>query len=205
MAKRTRFDKVHGLDNENRHLVLLCENETGYRNLMAMVSKSWTEGFYNRPRVDYALLREHHEGLIALSACISGEIPRALLQGDYEGAKAAALGLQEIFGPGNFYLELQDHDIRDEKTVMPGILRIAEETGIPLVVTNDCHYISAGDVEMHRVLMCIQTGRTVEEKGGLDFGSGELYFKTEEEMRRLFPQHPEEADNTAAIARRCKV
>lgn len=205
VAKRTRFDKVHGLDNENRHLVLLCENETGYRNLMAMVSKSWTEGFYNRPRVDYALLREHHEGLIALSACISGEIPRALLQGDYEGAKAAALGLQEIFGPGNFYLELQDHDIRDEKTVMPGILRIAEETGIPLVVTNDCHYISAGDVEMHRVLMCIQTGRTVDEEGGLEFNTGELYYKDEEHMRALFPSHPEAADNTVKIAERCNV
>ncbi len=203
VAKRTRFDKVHEFDSENRHLVLLCENETGYRNLMAMVSKSWTEGFYNRPRVDYDLLREHHEGLIALSACISGEIPRALLRGNYGEAKSAALRLQEIFGPGNFYLELQDHGLQDEKVVSPGILRMARETGIPLVVTNDCHYIAADDVEVHRVLMCIQTGRTVDEEGGLDFGSGELYYKSEEQMRALFPEYPEAADNTVKIAERC--
>jgi len=205
VAKRTRFDKVHEFDSENRHLVLLCENETGYRNLMAMVSKSWTEGFYNRPRVDYGLLREYHEGLIALSACVSGEIPRALLRGDFKEAKDAALRLQEIFGPGNFYLELQDHGLQNEKIVIPGILRIARETGIPLVVTNDCHYIAAGDVEMHRVLMCIQTGRTVGEEGGLDFGSGELYYKSEEQMRALFPEYPEAADNTVKIAERCHV
>ena len=205
VAKRTRFDKVHELDGENRHLVLLCENDAGYRNLAAMVSMAWTEGFYNRPRVDFALLKQYHEGLIALSACVSGEIPRALLRGDYQGAKEAALRYREIFGPENFFLELQDHGLSDEKLVNPGLLRLSEETGVPLVCTNDCHYIDPEDQEMHRVLMCIQTGRTVEEKGGLDFGSGELYFKTEEEMRRLFPQHPEAADNTAAIARRCNV
>ncbi len=205
VAKRTRFDKIHELDSENRHLVLLCENETGYRNLMAMVSKSYVEGFYNRPRVDYDLLREYHEGLIALSACVSGEIPRALLRGDYQGAKGAALGLREIFGPENFYLELQDHGLSDEKVVSPGLLRISQETGIPLVVTNDCHYISAGDEEMHRVLMCIQTGRTINEEGGLEFGSGELYYKSEEQMRALFPEYPEAADNTVKIAQRCQV
>ena len=205
VAKRTRFDKVHQLDSENRHLVLLCENETGYRNLMAMVSKGWTEGFYNRPRVDYDLLREYHQGLIALSACVSGEIPRALLRGDYAGAKAAALGLQGIFGPGHFYLELQDHGLRDEHFVNPDIVRISQETGIPLVATNDCHYISAGDVEMHKVLMCIQTGRTVDEEGGLDFGSGQLYYKSEEEMRALFPEYPEAIENTVKIAARCNV
>lgn len=205
VAKRTRFDKVSELDRENRHLVLLCENQTGYRNLIAMVSKAWTEGFYNRPRIDFELMKEHHEGLIALSACVSGEIPRALLHGDYAEAKEAALRYRGIFGPDNFYLELQDHGLNDEHYVNPSIIQISQETGIPLVVTNDCHYIAPEDQEMHRVLMCIQTGRTVEEEGGLDFGSGELYVKNEEEMRALFPEHPEAADNTVKIARRCNV
>ena len=129
VAKRTRFDRVQELDRENRHLVLLCENNTGYRNLTALVSKAWIEGFYNRPRVDFELLRQHHEGLIALSACISGEIPRALLRGQYAAAKEAALRYQEIFGPENFFLELQDHGLKDEHYVNPGILKLAEETG----------------------------------------------------------------------------
>ncbi len=205
VAKRTRFDKVHELDSENRHLVLLCENETGYHNLAAMVSKAWTEGFYNRPRVDFELLREHCQGLIALSACVSGEIPRALLRGQYAAAKEAALRYRDIFGDGNFFLELQDHGLNDERQVNPGIIKLSEELGIPLVVTNDCHYIHAADQEMHRVLMCIQTGRTIEDEGGLDFGSGELYFKTEDEMRGLFPQLPQAADNTVKIAERCNV
>lgn len=205
VAKRTRFDKVSELDRENRHLVLLCENQTGYRNLIAMVSKGWIEGFYNRPRIDMELMEQHHEGIIALSACVSGEIPRALLRGDYEEAKEAALRYRDIFGPENFYLELQDHGLNDEHYVNPSIIRISEETGIPLVVTNDCHYIGPEDQEMHRVLMCIQTGRTVEDEGGLDFGSGELYVKSEEQMRALFPEHPEAADNTVKIAQRCNV
>ncbi len=204
VAKRTRFDKVHEFDSENRHLVLLCENETGYRNLTAMVSLGWTEGFYNRPRIDFQLMEQYHEGLIALSACVSGEIPRALLRGDYQGAKEAALRYREIFGSENFFLELQDHGLSDEHYVNPSIIKLSQETGIPLVVTNDCHYIDAEDREMHRVLMCIQTGRTVEEEG-LDFGSGELYYKSEEEMRGLFPELPEAADNTVKIAERCQV
>ncbi|WP_322173490.1 DNA polymerase III subunit alpha [Acutalibacter caecimuris] len=205
VAKRTRLDKVHELDSENRHLVLLCKNEVGYRNLAAMVSMGWVEGFYNRPRIDFELMERYHEGLIALSACVSGEIPRTLLRGDYAGAKAAALRYQEIFGEGNFYLELQDHGLNDEHYVNPSLIKLSKETGIPLVVTNDCHYISAADVEMHRVLMCIQTGKTVEEGGGLDFGSGELYFKTEEEMRALFPELQEAADNTVKIAQQCNL
>ncbi len=205
VAKRTRFDKVSEFDRENRHLVLLCENQTGYRNLIAMVSKGWIEGFYNRPRIDFELMEQHHEGIIALSACVSGEIPRAILRGDYEGAKKAALRYRDIFGPDNFFLELQDHGLNDEHYVNPSVIRISEETGIPLVVTNDCHYIAPEDQEMHRVLMCIQTGRTIEDEGGLDFGSGELYVKNEEEMRSLFPEHPEAADNTVRIAERCNV
>lgn len=205
VAKRTRFDKTHELDGENRHLVLLCENELGYRNLIAMVSKAWTEGFYNRPRVDFELLEKYHEGLIALSACVSGEVPRALLRGDREAAKAAALNYRRIFGPENFYLELQDHGLENEHYVNPGLLQIARETGIPLVMTNDCHYIEEADQEMHKVLLCIQTGRTIEDEGGLDFGSGELYVKTEEQMRALFPEVPEAAENTVKIAQRCSV
>ncbi len=205
VAKRTRFDRVHELDSENRHLVLLCENETGYRNLIAMVSKSWTEGFYNRPRVDFELLEQHHEGLIALSACLAGEIPRALSRNDYAGAKEAALRYREIFGPENFFLELQDHGLDGQHYVNPQIIRLSRETEIPLVVTNDCHYIEKEDSAMHHILICIQTGRTVEDKDTLEFGSDEFYVKSEEEMRALFPELPEAADNTVKIAERCEV
>lgn len=205
VAKRKRSDKVHEYDYENRHLVLLCENQTGYQNLIAMVSKAWTEGFYNKPRVDFELLEQYHEGIIALSACLAGEIPRALSAGDYEGAKEAALRYRGIFGAENFFLELQDHGLADQHRVNPGILRLSKETGIPLVVTNDSHYIKKEDHKMHHVLICIQTGKTVEDDDALEFGSNEFYIKTEEEMRALFPEHPEAADNTALIAERCNV
>ena len=205
VAQRTRFDRVHELDSENRHLVLLCENNRGYQNLIALVSKSWTEGFYSKPRVDFELLKQHHEGLIALSACLAGEVARDLTANDYEGAKAAALRYDSIFGRGNFYLELQDHGIREQKLINPSIVRISRETGIPLVVTNDCHYLRRGDSEMHRILLCIQTNHTVEDKDAMEFGSDQFYFKSEEEMRALFPQIPEAADNTVKIAERCNV
>ena len=205
VARRTRFDKVHELDGENRHLVLLCENETGYHNLLALVSKAWVEGFYSKPRVDLDLLREHHEGLIALSACLAGEIPRALARGDYEGAREAALRYEGIFGRGNFYLELQDHGMAEQKRINPQLIRLSRETGIPLVATNDCHYIAPEDSRMHRVLLCIQTGRTIEDENAMEFGSEEFYFKSEEEMRALFPDVPEAADNTVKIAQRCQV
>ena len=205
VAQRTRFDKVHELDAEHRHLVLLCENNTGYQNLIAIVSRAWTEGFYSKPRVDFDLLREHHEGLIALSACLAGEIPRALTAGDYNGAKEAALRYRDIFGENNFFLELQDHGLREQKRINPSIMKLSDETGIPLVVTNDCHYISQEDNKMHHILLCIQTNHTVEDKDGMEFGSDQFYYKTEEEMRALFPSHPEAADNTAKIAQRCNV
>ena len=205
VARRTRFDKVHELDGESRHLVLLCETETGYHNLIALVSKAWVEGFYNKPRVDLDLLREHHEGLIALSACLAGEIPRALSRNDYEGAKEAALRYEEIFGKGNFFLELQDHGLPEQKRINPQIIRLSKETGIPLVATNDCHYIAPEDSKMHHVLICIQTGRTVEDKDTLEFGSEEFYFKSEEEMRSLFPDVPQAISNTWEIAQRCNV
>ncbi len=205
VAKRTRFDKTHELDSENRHLVLLCENEQGWQNLIKIVSAGWTEGFYSRPRVDFDLLREYHEGLIALSACLAGEIPRALLRNDFEGAKEAALRYRDIFGPDHFFLELQDHGLEGQSYVNPSIIRLSKEAGIPLVVTNDCHYIEKEDSAMHHVLVCIQTGRTVNEEGGLEFGSEEFYLKSEEEMRALFPALPQAADNTEKIAQRCNV
>ena len=205
VARRTRFDKIHELDKGSRHLVLLCENDTGYRNLIALVSKAWVEGFYTKPRVDLDLLRRHHEGLIALSACLAGEIPQALLRGDFPGAKEAALLYREIFGAENFYLELQDHGLPDQKRINPQLIRLSRETGIPLVATNDCHYIAPEDSKMHRVLLCIQTGHTVEDEDTLEFGSEEFYLKSEGEMAALFPDVPEALENTEKIARRCQV
>ena len=163
---RTRFDKVHEFDSESRHLVLLCENEEGYRNLSYMVSMGWTEGFYIRPRIDIGLLREHSKGLIALSACLAGEIPRRLRNGEYENAKNYALELSDIFGLDHFYLELQDHGIRDQAAVNRGILRIHQETGLPMVCTNDAHYLRKEDAEAHDILLCIQTGKTLVQTIG---------------------------------------
>ena len=205
VAPRTRFDKVHGLDNEARHLVLLCENETGYRNLSYMVSQAFLEGFYVKPRVDKDLLRAHHEGLIALSACLAGEIPRLLRADDYEGAKRAALEYSEIFGPGNFYLELQDHGIPEQQRLNPMILRLARETGLPLVATNDAHYLSKEDAMTQDVLMCIQMGKTVDDPHRMRFETEEFYVKSEDEMRALFPNVPEALENTEIIAKRCQV
>ncbi|MBP3322875.1 MAG: DNA polymerase III subunit alpha [Clostridia bacterium] len=205
VAKRTRHDKVHEFDRENRHLVLLCKNQTGYRNLITLVSKGFTEGFYNNPRVDFELLEKHSEGLIALSACLAGEIPREISRDNYQGAKEAALRYQRIFGKGNFYLELQDHGLSEQKYVNPHIIKLSKETGIPLVATNDCHYIKAEDEKMHHILVCIQTGRTVEDENTLEFGSNEFYVKTEEQMRALFPSVQEAIDNTALIAERCNL
>ena len=147
VAARTRFDKLHEFDAESRHLVLLCKDETGYRNLSYMVSQAFVEGFYIKPRIDLDLLREHSQGLIALSACLAGEIPKRILHGNYEGAKAYALQMQEIFGPDNFYLELQDHGIPEQAEVNRSLLKIHQETGIPLVCTNDAHYIRKEDAE----------------------------------------------------------
>ncbi len=205
VAPRTRFDKVHELDSEARHLVLLCENEEGYRNLSYMVSRGFTEGFYIKPRIDLDLLREHHGGLIALSACLAGEIPRRIRGGNYAGAKAYALELQEIFGEGNFFLELQDHGIEEQQEVNRGILRIHDETGIPLVATNDAHYIRKEDAENHDVLLCIQTGKTVDDENRMRYEPRNFYVRSEEEMRALFPEHPDAVENTARIAERCNV
>ena len=205
VAPRRMTDKTHGVDSEYTHLVLLCENMTGYQNLIKLVSRSWTDGFYNKPRVDYELLTAHHEGLIALSACLAGEIPRLLGRGDYAAAHARALALRDLFGEGNFFLELQDHGIEEQRVVNAGLLRLHKETGIPLVVTNDCHYIRKSDARIHEILLCIQTKSTIDEPNAFRFPTQEFYLKSEEEMRALFPDVPEAADNTVKIAERCNV
>ncbi len=205
VAPRTRFDRTHEYDAESRHLVLLCKNETGYRNLSYMVSKAFTEGFYIKPRVDMELLRSHSEGLIALSACLAGEIPRRIMNGDYAGAKAHALEMQDIFGAGNYYLELQDQNLPEDAQVNAGIVRIHQETGIPLVATNDVHYITREDAHLQDVLMCIQMGKTVDDPDRMKFETDEFYIKSEEEMRSLFPQWPEAIENTEKIAEACNL
>ncbi len=205
VAPRSMHDRVHGLDSEARHLVLLCENEEGYRNLSQMVSRAFQEGFYGKPRIDMELLRTHAGGLIALSACLAGEIPRRLTDNDYAGAKEKALELSEIFGPEHFYLELQDHGIAEQTRVNQGIARLARETGLPLVATNDAHYLTREDAALQDVLMCIQMGKTVDDPGRMRFETEEFYLKSEDEMRALFPQAPEAIENTAKIAARCRV
>ena len=205
VAPRRMQDRVHGVDNEAQHLVLLCENETGYRNLSYLVSRGFLDGFYVRPRIDLELLRQHSEGLIALSACLAGAIPRRLRAGDYEGAKQYALELEEIFGKEHFYLELQDHGLPEQREVNRGILKISKETGIPLVATNDAHYLTREDSYIQDVLMCIQMGKTVEDPNRMRFETQEFYIKSEEEMRDLFPNLPEAFENTQKIAERCNV
>ena len=205
VARRTRFDKVHEFDSESRHLVLLCQNETGYRNLSYMVSEAYVEGFYIKPRIDLDLLREHSEGLIGLSACLAGEIPRRIVNGDYEGAKDYALELQEILGEGNFYLELQDHGIADQITVNRALLRMHNETGIPLVCTNDAHYLRREDAESHDVLLCIQTGKTVDDENRMRYEPRNFYIRSTEEMDELFGGYPDAVENSQRIADRCQV
>lgn len=205
VAPRTRFDRVHEFDTEPRHLVLLCRNEIGYRNLCTLVSHGFTEGFYSKPRIDLDLLRKHSEGLIALSACLAGEIPRLLLQGNYEAAKQHAIDMQDLFGPDAYYLELQDHGIQEQKLVAQGILRLHEDTGIPLVVTNDAHYLTREDAVTQDVLLCVQTGRTTDDPNRMRFETEEFYIKSEEEMQALFPNLPEAIENTAKIADLCNL
>ena len=202
---RTRFDKVHELDAESRHLVLLCENEEGYRNLSYLVSMGWTEGFYIKPRIDLELLRQYSGGLIALSACLAGEIPRRLRNGEYENAKAYALELSHIFGPDRFYLELQDHGIRDQAIVNQGILRIHRETGLPMVCTNDAHYLRKEDAEAHDVLLCIQTGKTIDDENRMRYEPRNFYLRSEEEMAALFAGYEGALENTSKIADMCNL
>ena len=205
VTRRTMTDRVHGIDDDPYHLVLLCENRVGYENLCKLVSEAFTNGFYGKPRVDLALLQKYHEGLIALSACLAGAIPQYLLNQEYENAKAYALRLSEIFGEGNFYLELQDHGIDEQRPVNQGVMRIARETGLPLVATNDAHYLRKEDATIQDVLMCIQMGKTVDDENRMKFQTEEFYLKSEEEMRQLFPGCDEAIENTQIIADRCNL
>ncbi len=203
VAPRSRFDREHGIDNEYSHLILLCKNDVGYRNLCYLVSCGFTDGFYIKPRIDWALLHEHAEGLICLSGCLAGYLSRHIVADDYEGAKKKALELRELFGE-DFFLEIQDHGIPDERKAALGLRRLSRETGIPLVVTNDAHYINKEDARNQDVLLCIQTGKTVDDPDRMKFSSPELYLKSEEEMRALFPEEPQAADITEEIAARCR-
>ena len=200
---RTRLQKVHEFDAESRHLVLLCRNEEGYRNLSYLVSKAYLEGFYIKPRIDMDLLREHASGLIACSACLGGELPRLLLAGDYDKAKEVALEMRALFGEDGYYLELQDHGIAAQKRVNADLIRLSGETGIPLVATNDAHYLRKEDAEMQDILMCVQTGKTLDDPNRMKFETQEFYVKSEQEMAELFPDHPEAIENTAKIAELC--
>lgn len=205
VAPRKYTDKVAELDRENRHMVLLCENNVGYQNLIKIVSMAWIDGFYGKPRVDEELLEKYHKGIIALSACLAGEIPKALMRGNYELAKEKALKYKRIFGENNFFLELQDHGILEQKRINSDIIKLSKECDIPLVVTNDCHYIKREDKDLHKILLCIQTNHTIEDENSFEFPTDEFYLKSEAEMRELFPNMPEAYENTVKIAERCNV
>lgn len=205
VAPRSRFDKVHGLDNERYHLVLLCKNNEGYKNLINLVSEGWVNGFYTKPRIDKDLLEKHHEGLIALSGCLAGEVARALYQNDYDEAKRVALWYRDIFGEGNYYLEIQNHLLEEQQRINPDLIRLSKELNIPLVATNDAHYVNKEDSKMQQVLICIQTNHTLGEETGLEFGTEEFYLKSEEEMLEAFPECPDAIYNTAIIADKCNV
>ena len=206
VAPGSRFDR-ETVSGEDRyyHLILLAENNTGYQNLMKIVSKGFVEGFYYKPRVDYEVLRTYSEGIIALSACLAGEVQRYLARGMYEEACKSALRYQEIFGQGNFFLELQDHGIPTQKSVNQGLLRMSQDLSMPLAATNDCHYIFKEDVEAHDILLCVQTGKKVTDENRMRYEGGQFYLKSEEEMRELFRYAPEALDNTHKIAERCNV
>ncbi|QNB47670.1 DNA polymerase III subunit alpha [Thermanaerosceptrum fracticalcis] len=205
VARRSRWDKVAGLDDSPYHLVLLAENQEGYQNLIKLVSAAWLEGFYYKPRVDKELLKKYHKGLIALSACLAGEVPALLLEGKEEEARVAALDYQDIFGRDNFFLELQDHGLAEQHQVNSGLLRIARDTRIPLVATNDVHYTRRNDAAIQDILLCIQTGKTLQDQDRMRFETEEFYLKSAEEMRLLFGDYPEALANTVRIAERCQV
>ena len=201
---RDRLDKS-AANREYSHLILLCENNTGYQNLMKLVSEGFLTGYYYRPRIDYNLIRQHSEGLICLSACLSGDLPKLLLQGRYDDAEAYVREMQDIFGEKNFYVEIMDHGIREEKIVMPRLISLAREMNVPLVATNDCHYLEERDADAQEVLLCIQTGKTLDDANRMRMDTRQLYVKSEDEMRTLFAACPDAVDRTQEIADRCNV
>ena len=201
---RDRLDKS-AANREYSHLILLCENNTGYQNLMKLVSEGFLTGYYYRPRIDYNLIRQHSEGLICLSACLSGDLPKLLLQGRYDDAEAYVREMQDIFGEKNFYVEIMDHGIREEKIVMPRLISLAREMNVPLVATNDCHYLEEKDADAQEVLLCIQTGKTLDDANRMHMDTRQLYVKSEDETRTLFAACPDAVDRTQEIADRCNV
>ena len=202
VAPRSRFNKEGKADKEYAHLILLAKNEEGYQNLIKLVSLGFTEGYYYKPRIDYDLLQEHSAGLICLSACLAGDIPQYLLSGNYEGAVNLANRLKNMF-PGDFYIELQDHGIREQREILPLLIKLARELDLPLVATNDIHYVHKEDAEMHDVLLCIQTGKTLDAPDRMRFQTDEFYLKTEEEMLGVFSNIPEAVENTVKVAEKC--
>jgi len=204
VAPGSRFDK-DAKNRESAHLVLLCETQEGYQNLIKLVSAGFTQGYYYRPRIDLELLEEHAKGLIALSACLSGDIPRLVLAGRLEEAKAMARRYERIMGKGNYFLEIQDHGIQGERQVANALIQLSRELDIPLVATNDVHYLRQQDAAAQEVLMCIQTGKTLQDEDRMEMHTDQLYLKSEQEMASLFPEAPEAIENAHAIAQRCKV
>ena len=205
VAPRTRFDREPKLDSSPYHLILLCKNNTGYQNLVKLVSIANLEGFYNKPRVDLELLKKYSDGLICMSACLAGEIPRRLTEGNYTEAVNAAKRYINIFGKDNFYIEVQNHRIGDEIKILPNLYRLANELDIPLAATNDSHYIYQSDAKMQKVLLCIQINKTLDEPNGMEFENDEFYLKSADEMEKLFKGHTEAVANTVKIADRCNV
>ena len=205
MAPRTRFDKVHDIDNKTSHLILLAETQQGYENLIYLVSMGHIEGFYYKPRIDFELLKEHHKGIIALSACLAGEVPKLLAAGDYDGAKKTAEKYAAVMGRDNYFIEIQDHGIAEQKKILPDLIRLARETGIGLAATNDIHYLKKEDARYQDVLMCIQMDKTVDDPNRMKFETEEFYIKSPEEMSELFAYAPEAIENTGKIAARCNV
>lgn len=204
-AKRTRFDKQPGIDANQGHLVLLARDNEGYRNLMKIVSSGFTEGFYYKPRIDTEILRRHSKGITALSACLSGDVPSAIIEGDYAKAKKKALEFNELFGQGYFYLELQSNGIEEQNLVNQNLIKLSKETGIPLVATNDAHYLRREDARAHEVLLCIQTGRKITDEDRMKFSTDDFYIKSPEEMTAAFKNVPEALENTVKIAQSCNV
>lgn len=204
-ARRTRFDRQAGMDSDQGHLVLLAQDNAGFKNLMKIVSAGFTEGFYYKPRVDMEVLERYSEGLIALSACLSGDIPRALLQNDYDRAKKLALQYDSIFGRDNFFLELQMNGIQEQNLANQGLVRLSRETGIPMIATNDAHFLRKEDARAHEVLLCIQTGKTMNDEDRMRFSTDEVYIKSPEEMEAMFVNFPQAIANTVRIAERCNV
>ncbi|MFQ9892577.1 MAG: PHP domain-containing protein, partial [Emergencia sp.] len=204
-AARTMHDKDADKDKYQGHLVLLAKTNQGYKNLIKIVSKGFTEGYYYKPRIDKDVLRAYSEGIIALSACLAGKVQNCLLNRDYEGAKAEALAMDEIFGHGNFYLELQDQGLDEEAMINPQLVKLSKELDIPMVATNDVHYVRQEDAEAHDILLAIQTATTIDDEKRMRFPNDQFYLKSEDEMRKIFAYAPEAIDNTHRIARACDV